>query len=140
MKLLAKFVDFLAHVTLFADRPQRPLSFSSPSESALTAATGLNVAESPIHSAGECINGPKSRRCWTAGFDIQTDYELRWPDTGKIRQVRLQDGKPLYSAQRSSTLWYSQMSTSLLMDTTSRVCSSMGPIPVPSSRLIGEIC
>lgn len=98
MKFLAKVVDFLAHVTLFTDRSQQPLSYS-PSDNALGAATNLDVAVSPTPSNGGCVHGPKDRRCWTAGFDIQTDYELHWPDTGTVRQVRLQDGNGLHSAQ-----------------------------------------
>ena len=101
MKFLTKVVDFLAHVTLFTDRSQQPLSYSS-SDNALGAATNLDVAVSPAPSNGGCVHGPKDRGCWTDGFGIQTDYELHWPDTGNVRNVRLQDCSGLYSAQRCS--------------------------------------
>ena len=91
MKFLAKIVDFLAHVTLFTDRSQQPLSYSS-SDNALGAAANLDVAVSPAPLNGECVHGPEDRACWTDGYGIETDYELDWPDTGKVRQVRLRDG------------------------------------------------
>ncbi|KAF2873996.1 multicopper oxidase-domain-containing protein [Massariosphaeria phaeospora] len=30
-----------------------------------------------------CVHGPKSRSCWGDGFDISTDMDLKWPNTGK---------------------------------------------------------
>jgi hypothetical protein len=31
-----------------------------------------------------CINGPNSRGCWGGGFDINTDYDASWPNTGRV--------------------------------------------------------
>jgi hypothetical protein len=31
-----------------------------------------------------CVNSERSRQCWSAGFDINTDSEKKWPNTGKI--------------------------------------------------------
>ena len=37
-----------------------------------------------------CQNGPQSRNCWYGDFDINTDYENKWPNTGNVREVRIQ--------------------------------------------------
>lgn len=33
-----------------------------------------------------CKNGPNNRQCWSPGFDINTDFDTNWPDTGVTRQ------------------------------------------------------
>ncbi|KAF1976436.1 hypothetical protein BU23DRAFT_48462 [Bimuria novae-zelandiae CBS 107.79] len=35
------------------------------------------------YDTGACENGPKSRSCW-GQFDIDTDHDREWPDTGNI--------------------------------------------------------
>lgn len=35
---------------------------------------------------GGC-NSPTNRQCWSPGFNINTDYELGTPNTGKTRRV-----------------------------------------------------
>ncbi|PPJ53188.1 hypothetical protein CBER1_11893 [Cercospora berteroae] len=30
-----------------------------------------------------CTNGPNSRGCWSGGFDIDTDFDQDWPETGR---------------------------------------------------------
>lgn len=37
-------------------------------------------------------NTPSNRACWSDGFDINTDYEVKIPETGVTRSVR----KPLW--------------------------------------------
>jgi len=32
-------------------------------------------------------NTPTNRACWTDGFDINTDYEANFPDSGVVREV-----------------------------------------------------
>ncbi|PSN74955.1 hypothetical protein BS50DRAFT_643487 [Corynespora cassiicola Philippines] len=32
---------------------------------------------------GGCRHGPRSRSCWSDGFDVSTDMDLKWPNTGK---------------------------------------------------------
>jgi hypothetical protein len=36
-----------------------------------------------------CVNSPLTRGCWTSGFSISTDYEAKYPNTGKVVEVRL---------------------------------------------------
>lgn len=36
----------------------------------------------------EYTHGPHSRGCWDKDHDINTDYALNWPDTGKVVEVR----------------------------------------------------
>lgn len=31
-----------------------------------------------------CLNGPTTRYCWNDGFDINTDFDNHWPDTGRV--------------------------------------------------------
>ena len=38
-------------------------------------------------SKRECTNGPYSRNCWDTDHNIATDYDRKWPDTGKIVEV-----------------------------------------------------
>ncbi|KAJ5110489.1 hypothetical protein N7532_001024 [Penicillium argentinense] len=33
-----------------------------------------------------CVHGPNSRKCWSKGFDITTDYYENIPDTGVVRE------------------------------------------------------
>ena len=35
-------------------------------------------------------NGPASRACWTEGFDINTDFDNNWPDTGVTRKYNFE--------------------------------------------------
>jgi hypothetical protein len=36
-----------------------------------------------------CNNGPQSRDCWYDDFNIDTDMDLEWPDTGKTVKYHL---------------------------------------------------
>jgi hypothetical protein len=36
------------------------------------------------------VNGPTSRPCWTKGFDITTDFDKKWPDTGVTRKYHFE--------------------------------------------------
>jgi hypothetical protein len=38
-------------------------------------------------TSGDCNHGPKSRGCWHGEFDIDTDMDLQWPNTGKVVKV-----------------------------------------------------
>ena len=44
-----------------------------------------------------CTNEPSSRHCWGKGFNIRTDVDEGWPDTGRTAYVRM--GKQLTSFQ-----------------------------------------
>ena len=32
-----------------------------------------------------CTNGPDTRACWSNGFSIATDFDSKWPTTGRTR-------------------------------------------------------
>lgn len=34
-----------------------------------------------------CSHGPSSRGCWEGEYDIDTDMDIHWPDTGVVRKV-----------------------------------------------------
>jgi hypothetical protein len=38
-------------------------------------------------TSGGCIHGPSSRGCWHGEFDINTDMDKSWPNTGKVVKV-----------------------------------------------------
>lgn len=45
-----------------------------------------------VHRSGyptSCNNGPQSRDCWYDDFNIDTDMDLEWPDTGKTVKYHL---------------------------------------------------
>jgi len=39
------------------------------------------------YSTGGCNHGPSSRGCWHGEFDIDTDMDEHWPETGKVVKV-----------------------------------------------------
>jgi len=38
-------------------------------------------------SAVTCTNGPLTRSCWSDGFNVATDFDKKWPNTGVTRSV-----------------------------------------------------
>ena len=34
-----------------------------------------------------CTNGPLTRSCWSNGFSVATDFDAKWPNTGKTVSV-----------------------------------------------------
>jgi Multicopper oxidase len=66
---------------------------SSASKATNTAFTGISSskASSPGSSAASstkvpdasCTNGPLTRACWGNGFSIATDFDEKWPNTGR---------------------------------------------------------
>ncbi|KAF2674276.1 laccase [Microthyrium microscopicum] len=54
-----------------------------------------SVAAAPVPSASKtadrgCSNGPLTRSCWGNGFSISTDFDEKWPDTGKVRSYNME--------------------------------------------------
>ena len=45
------------------------------------------TADISPRTGNDGCNGPHNRGCWSNGFDINTDYETTWPNTGKTRHV-----------------------------------------------------
>ena len=88
MKFFARLVDWSLHAILFHNGQQEPLRYHAASKHTTTAGKDLDLAKALTDSSTECVHGPKSRRCWSSGFDIATDYEHHWPDTRVTRQVR----------------------------------------------------
>ena len=90
MKFLRDAVDFWLHVLLLSNDAQEPIPYHSTSNDAIAAGNDQSIPKSLIDPSNECLNatnGPNSRRCWTKGFNISTDYEYQWPNTGVTRQV-----------------------------------------------------
>ncbi|KKZ61340.1 hypothetical protein EMCG_04059 [[Emmonsia] crescens] len=38
----------------------------------------------------KCKNSPTNRACWGGGFDITTNFGVKWPDTGKVVEYQLE--------------------------------------------------
>ncbi|KAH9845136.1 Carbohydrate-binding module family 20 protein [Teratosphaeria destructans] len=64
-----------------------PSSSSSTTSSAKLASTVSGTVSattySSVTSRATCTNAPDARNCWTKGFDIDTDFDDAWPDTGR---------------------------------------------------------
>ncbi|KAF2230951.1 multicopper oxidase [Viridothelium virens] len=54
---------------------------SSSSASPTTPASGSSTTSKAPDSA--CTNSPLTRSCWGNGFSIATDFDKKWPNTGK---------------------------------------------------------
>ena len=53
------------------------------------------VSTSALANANKgCQNSASNRGCWGGGYDINTDYETAWPNTGNIVKVL---SSPLYA-------------------------------------------
>ncbi|EEH11598.1 laccase [Histoplasma capsulatum G186AR] len=37
-----------------------------------------------------CKHGPTNRACWGGGFDVATNFGVKWPDTGKVVEYHLE--------------------------------------------------
>jgi hypothetical protein len=61
----------------------------------LTAATAASIptdtllTDVPALEKRACNNDPKHRDCWSGSYNINTDFETTWPNTGKTKYVRL---------------------------------------------------
>ncbi|KAI5251392.1 hypothetical protein E4T42_04329 [Aureobasidium subglaciale] len=81
---------------------------SSSSSSALSKASSTTVvsvsSSTPVSSASSvssssstslvadaaCTNGPNSRQCWSNGYSIKTDFDLKHPTTGNTKYYTLE--------------------------------------------------
>ncbi|OJD18425.1 hypothetical protein AJ78_01544 [Emergomyces pasteurianus Ep9510] len=43
-----------------------------------------------FESDKNCENSPTDRACWGGGFDITTNFGVKWPDTGKVVEYHLE--------------------------------------------------
>ena len=59
------------------------LASSTPTTTSSQSTTSTKVSDS------SCTNGPFTRQCWGNGFSIATDYDTKWPVTGKTVPVSL---------------------------------------------------
>lgn len=49
-----------------------------------------NFVDRPIGKRTNNVNSPSSRDCWDGHYNIDTDMDLEWPDTGKTVNVSTQ--------------------------------------------------
>jgi hypothetical protein len=59
-------------------------AFSIPAVKRITATN----AYSNNGSTSGCVNSASSRNCWDENYSIDTDSEVKWPNTGVIVPVR----------------------------------------------------
>jgi hypothetical protein len=53
--------------------------------------TSTNAAVAPTRAPDKaCSNGAFTRGCWSNGFSISTDFDEKWPNTGKVRSYHLE--------------------------------------------------
>jgi hypothetical protein len=65
------------------------IAFGPTLTGAVPTTTELNELELIKRQTADpaCTNGPLSRGCWAGGFSISTDYEAKYPNTGKVVEV-----------------------------------------------------
>ncbi|KAK5129687.1 hypothetical protein LTR08_002979 [Meristemomyces frigidus] len=60
---------------------------ASQSTSATLASTVSNTVQgtttTSVAATATCVNSATSRNCWNSGFDINTDFDTAWPNTGR---------------------------------------------------------
>lgn len=56
------------------------------------AATSTSSATSTTTRVADsaCTNGPLTRSCWSTGFSAATDFDAKWPKSGKVRSYNLE--------------------------------------------------
>jgi hypothetical protein len=75
--------------------PAAPVSFSAAGRPTSSSTNTVSSTSSSVQSSStpssanttssvtpNCVNGPTSRGCWGNGFNINTDREVSWPNTG----------------------------------------------------------
>lgn len=87
-------MKFFGIATLFAGllAPSLVLSAPAPGNEGVALLTPVDKrqdfqAEGYGGGGGSGCNSPTNRQCWSPGFNINTDYELGTPNTGKTRRV-----------------------------------------------------
>lgn len=88
---------FLKHigVTLLALTAQTLAAVipeAGPADLVVRQATGTSATPSSTTSRvpdSQCTFGPSSRGCWRNGFSIATDFDTKWPTTGKTVKYTL---------------------------------------------------
>lgn len=59
------------------------VSTSSATLKSTVSATIPATSTTSVAATATCTNSPTSRQCWGNGYDINTDFDTAWPDTGK---------------------------------------------------------
>jgi hypothetical protein len=54
-----------------------------------TGLTDYQKRQGGYPTGGGCTHGPSSRGCWKDDFNIDTDMDEHWPNTGKVVKVRV---------------------------------------------------
>ncbi|KAF2715764.1 multicopper oxidase [Pleomassaria siparia CBS 279.74] len=82
---VAGYVVLLSPAVLSAVLPSRHLTPEVPWKR-----SGLGRRHEEARTSGGCSYGPNSRGCWSDEYDISTDMDLKWPDTGKLVQYNFE--------------------------------------------------
>ena len=53
-------------------------------------APSSSIATTSSVPPATCTNGPNTRACWSNGYSIATDFDLKWPNTGKTVSYNLE--------------------------------------------------
>ena len=68
-----------------------PASSSSAAPTTPSAASAVSPSASASRAADStCTNSPLTRSCWYSGFSIATDFDAKWPNTGKTVSYNLE--------------------------------------------------
>ena len=55
-----------------------------------TTSTSASASTTSLVADSACTHGPTSRACWSNGFSIATDFDLKFPDTGRTRSYNFE--------------------------------------------------
>ena len=89
------FLDFRSEVISFQFPKMLILSFllagllPLASTAPTTSSTSIQSTSTKVPDP-TCTNGPFTRQCWGNGFSIATDYDTKWPVTGKTVSYHLE--------------------------------------------------
>ncbi|KAF2706997.1 multicopper oxidase [Pleomassaria siparia CBS 279.74] len=72
------------HILWGPQGPPKTIVKRATSTTAIATATSSRVADSA------CTNGPLTRTCWSSGFSAATDFDAKWPTTGKTVSYNLE--------------------------------------------------
>lgn len=89
-------------------------SLGVPASNGLKPRLSREIYDLPNHQKRDgyptgCTNGPSSRSCWKGDFNIDTDMDEHWPDTGKVVKVRIHAKLEVFDVDNHSTTLTSQM-------------------------------
>ena len=98
---LPGLADLPAHRVLWGEKGPPGRHFRRQAESSTSAeSTTTRVADSA------CTNSPDSRNCWSSGYSVATDFDVKSPPGGQVVSVSIHNTSQLAS---SAGCWWNKV-------------------------------